>query len=179
MSSPERAAAARTGSGRIGAVGPVLAVLLLALAVVLGREAGIGLGWFGGGRWLPSLAKSLDGLAPSGALVAVCCVAIVLGAWLVVTGFGRRSRRAISVDGAAGVHLSTRDVARLASGAARRCDGVLEAKTTASRKTVSVAVQATSADVREDVARAVAAQLAPLSRAPRVRVRVNAPEVLS
>ena len=33
MSSSERAAAARTGSGRIGAVGPVLAVLLLALAV--------------------------------------------------------------------------------------------------------------------------------------------------
>jgi hypothetical protein len=65
VSSTERAAAARTGSGRIGAVGPVLAVLLLALAVVLGREAGIGLGWFGGGRWLPSLAEPSSRCAPS------------------------------------------------------------------------------------------------------------------
>ena len=179
MSDSQRAADARTGSGRVGAVGPVLAVLLLALAVVLGREAAIGLGWLSGGRWLPPLSKSLDGLAPSGGLVAVCAVAIVLGAWLVLTGFARRSRRAVAVAGQAGVHLSTRDVARLASGAARRCDGVLDASTSASRKTVTVAVEATSADVRDDVTRAVAAQLAPLSRAPRVRVRVNAPEVLS
>lgn len=176
---PERAAGARTGAGRVGALGPVLALLLLALAVALGREAAVGSGRLGGSSWLDAAAGALDGLEPSTALVAVACASVLLGAWCVATGLGRRSRRGVAVAGAPGVHLATRDVARLASGAAGRCDGVLGARSTASRSTVTVAVRATGAGVREDVQRAVESQLAPLARAPRVRVRVKAPEVSS
>ena len=174
-----RAAGARTGAGRVGALGPVLAVLLLALAVVVGREAALGLGWASGTSWLTAAADALDGFAPSVAVVVASCAAVVLGAWCVATGLSRRSRKAVALAATPGVHLGVRDVARLASGAARRCDGVLEARTSASRRTVTVTVRATSAAVRDDVRETVATQLAPLARAPRVRVRVQAPEVSS
>ncbi|WP_432522633.1 DUF6286 domain-containing protein [Kineococcus sp. SYSU DK006] len=168
-----RAARRPTGAGRIGVVGPALAVLLLALAVLIGREAAVGWGALGGGSLLAPAVGALDGLTPSPALALGGLVALLAGVALVVTGLGRRRRDAIALAGAPGVFCTARDVARTASGAARRRDGVLEARSTAGRRTVAVHVRATSEAVRDDVQRAVEERLRVLTPTPRVRVKVE------
>nr|WP_276612054.1 DUF6286 domain-containing protein [Kineococcus vitellinus] len=86
--------------------------------------------------------------------------------FLLLTALGRRSRNAVAFAGAPGVFCTVRDVARIASATARRCDGVLEARSTAGRRTVAVEVRATSGQVRDDVQRAVEEQVRVLSPAP-------------
>ncbi|WP_432545636.1 DUF6286 domain-containing protein [Kineococcus sp. SYSU DK004] len=164
-----------TGAGRVGVLGPVLAVLLLAVAAVLAREALVTWGTVGGQPWVPAAVDAADGLAPSPALAAVGVVLVLVGLWVLATGFARRSRRAVAVTSAPGVHVTTRDVARLASGAARSVDGVLSASSSASRRTVTVTVDATSGDVRTRVEDAVRSGLRSLDPQPRVRVAVRAP----
>lgn len=172
-------AKAPTGAGRIGVVGPLLAVLLLVLAVGFGREALVARGSVSGTSWLAPLLRAADGATPTTAVLVGGAVAVLLGLWLVVTGFSRRSRRTVRVQGAPHTTLSTRDVARLAAGAARQQDGVLSASTRAGRRSVDVQVEATSASVRSAVEHAVGRALDGLDPAPRVRVRVQAPSSAS
>ncbi|WP_432572094.1 DUF6286 domain-containing protein [Kineococcus sp. SYSU DK005] len=164
-----------TGAGRVGAVGPVLALLLLALALVLGREALVAWGSLGGPAWAPAVLGAVDGLRPGPAVAAGGAAAALLGLWLLATAFARRSRRSVAVRGSAAASTTTRDVARLAGGAARRVDGVLEASASAGRRSVEVAVEATTERVEEPVRTAVSEALRALDPVPRVRVRVRAP----
>jgi hypothetical protein len=166
-------APAPSGAGRLAAVAPVLAVLLLGLAVVVGQHAVQSWGWTDQGSWIGSAATSLDGLAPTAAVVVGGFVAVLLGVWLVVTGLRPRTHRTVRLAGAPDVHLGLRDLARLASGAARTCDGVLAATSTATPRRVRVRVRAIAGDVREDVARAVAEQFVALDPPPRTTVTVE------
>lgn len=168
-------AKAPTGAGRVGVLGPVLAVLLLALAVGCGREALVASGRVSGSSWLSPVLRGVDGATPSAAVVVGGVVAVLLGLWVLATGFARRSRRTVQVQGAPQTTLTTRDVARLAAGAAQQQDGVLSAATQAGRRSVDVRVEATTAAVRPAVERAVRGALDGLDPAPRVRVRVQAP----
>ncbi|PWJ52797.1 hypothetical protein SAMN06264364_11749 [Quadrisphaera granulorum] len=165
---PLRPAPLPTGAGRIGWLGPLLAVLLIGVAVVLGQDAWTRLGG-GQNTWLGSAISGLNGLAPSTALAVPAVVAVLLGLVLLLTAFSRRTRKALVLRGDLGAHLTTRDVARLAAGAARQVDGVLDASVTATRRKVSVEVvttgdSATADAVQGDVARALSA----LVSAPRV-----------
>lgn len=163
-----------TGAGRAGVVGLVLAVLLLALAAALGREALVAGGAVAGALWTPAVLDGIDGLAPTPALALVGLVVALLGLWLLVTAFARRSRRAVAIQGRPSATTSTHDVARLATGAARRVDGVLTASSRAGRRSVDVSVKATSKAVAPAVEQAVAGALQALAPRPRVRVRVQA-----
>lgn len=166
------AAPGASGSGRIGVVGPVLAALLLATGLLLLREALVVLGATSGAPWLPAAAEGLRGLGPAWWLVPAGVAVALVGLWLLVSALRPRSRRTLPLTSGTGVFLHTRDVARLASGAAREVDGVLSASATATRRTVSVKVHGT-ADVREEVTRAVTETLTPLRTTPRVDVRVR------
>ncbi|PRY14566.1 DUF6286 domain-containing protein [Kineococcus rhizosphaerae] len=176
---PLTPASAPTGAGRIGAVGPVLAVLLLAVAVVLGREALLAWGALSGSRWLAPAADGLDGLRRSAPVVlAAGIVAVVVGLWLLVSAFARRSRRALTLRGAgAGVTTSTRDLARLATATATGTGGVLKASSTASRRSLEVHAHATSADVRGWLEQSLDDLVGGLEPRPRVKLHLHTPRV--
>ncbi|TNM67899.1 hypothetical protein FHN55_08810 [Streptomyces sp. NP160] len=165
-----------TGAGRIGWLGPLLAVLLLGVAVVLGQDAWVRLS--GGGAnattWLGSVISGLNGLSPSSALAVPAAIAVILGLVLLLAAFSRRRRKALVLRGDLGAHLTTRDVARLASGAARQVDGVLDATASATRRKVVVDVtttgdSSTRGAVQADVQRALSA----LADAPKVTVNAK------
>ena len=171
---PMRAATQKSGSGPVGVLGPVLAVLLLALGALLLRDALVAAGAFAGSPWLPAAADALEGFAPVTWLIPAGIVVALIGLWLLVTALRPRSRKTLPLTSQTGVFLHTRDVARLASGAAGDVDGVLDASSTATRKKVFVAVHATAdAGLRESVTAAVTERLAPLQSPPRVDVTVR------
>lgn len=171
-----RAASQKSGSGPIGAVGPVLAVLLLAVGALLLREALVAAGAFTGSQWLPAAANGLKGFAPIWWLIPAGIVVAVIGLWLVVTALRPRSRRTLPLTSQTGIFLHTRDIARLASGAARDVDGVLDVSSTATRRTVDVRVQGTGdAALQDAVTAAVTDRLSPLASPPRVAVTVRTP----
>ncbi|WP_432561745.1 DUF6286 domain-containing protein [Kineococcus sp. SYSU DK003] len=171
-----RPATQKSGSGPIGVVGPVLALLLTALGIVLLREALVTTGAVAGTRWLPAAAEGLRGFAPAWWLIPAGVVVALIGLWLLVTAVRPRSRRTLPLTSQTGIFLHTRDVARLASGAAGDIDGVLQASSSATRRKVSVSVHATTDQgLREAVTEAVTHSLAPLRTPPRVAVTVHSP----
>lgn len=178
--SPMRPARQPTGSGPVGVVGPVLAVLLLAAGAVLVRDALVAAGALSGRSWLGAAAEGVRGSAPATWLVPAGAVVVLVGLWLVVTALRPRTRTAVPLTSQSGAFLHTRDVARLAAGAARDVDGVLDASASASRRKVVVTVSGTAADgLREDVTAAVTHRLAALESAPRISVGVRTSEETS
>lgn len=172
-SSPLRPAPLPTGAGKIGWLGPLLAVLLIGVAVVLGQDAWTRLNG-GQSTWLGSVVSGLDGLAPAQWLAAPAAVAVIVGLVLLLAAFSRRKRSALVLKGDLGAHLTTNDVARLAAGAARQVDGVLDASATATRRKVVVDLQttgdsATRGAVQRDVERSLSALVSP----PRVSVEAR------
>ncbi|MFI2754562.1 DUF6286 domain-containing protein [Cellulomonas sp. P22] len=174
-STPLRPARELTGSGVIGVVGVVLAVLTVALGVALVRDALVAAGVLSGTTWYSSAVDALDGLEPTtGVLIAGIVLALV-GLWLVVVAFRRRRRKTLQLQSAAGVGLRPKALARLAKAAAADVDGVLEARAGASRSTVDVEILTTGdRNTALRVRDVVAARLAPLKRPPRVNVRARA-----
>ena len=134
----------KTGSGRIGVVGPVLAVLLAALGVLLIRDALIAFDVLPGTALLPASLDRLNGWTAEWWMVPAGVAAALLGLWLVETALRPRSRKTVPVTSATGLFLRTRDIARLASDAAEEVDGVVSATSTASRRAVTVAVRSTA-----------------------------------
>jgi hypothetical protein len=164
----------KTGAGRIGVVGPGLAVLLAALGVVLIRDALIAFDVLPGPAWLPAALDGLNELTAEWWMVPAGVGAALLGLWLVVTALRPRSRRAVPVRSATGVFLHTRDVARLASDAAGAVDGVLSAASTASHRAVTVTVRSTAtAGIADGVTDAVTRRLSALETPPQVKVRIR------
>ena len=164
----------KTGSGRIGVVGPVLAVLLAALGVLLIRDALIAFDVLPGAALLPATLDRLNGWTAEWWMVPAGVAAALLGLWLVVTALRPRSRKTVPVTSATGVFLRTRDIARLASDAAEEVDGVVSATSTASRRAVTVVVRSTAtAGIVEGVTDAVTRRLSTLETPPHVKVRVR------
>lgn len=174
---PMQGATQKSGSGPIGVVGPLLAVVCLALGLLLLRDALVAAGALSGTQWLPAAADGLRGFAPAAWLIPAGIVVLLIGVWLVVTALRPRSRKTVPLTARTGVFLHTRDVARLASSAAHDVDGVLDVSTTATRRKVQVTVQSTApGGVGESVERAVAERLATLQTAPRIAVTVRPPK---
>lgn len=174
---PMRAATQESGSGPVGAVGPVLAVLLLALGLLLLRDALVAAGALSGTPWLSGAADALEGFAPAWWLVPAGIAVALVGLWLASTAVRRRSRKTLPLTSRTGVFLHTRDIARLASGAAQDVDGVLDVSSTATRKRVSVTVHGTAeAGLEESVTDVVAQRLSALQSPPRVVVTVRTPK---
>ncbi|WP_106210709.1 DUF6286 domain-containing protein [Kineococcus rhizosphaerae] len=170
------AASQRTGTGHIGWIGPVLAVLLLALAAVLIHEALLAAGAFASTSWLAWTVQSLRGFAPTAWLIPVGIVLALIGVWLLVTALRPRTRNTLPLTSRTGVFLHTRDVARLASGAARDVDGVLSAASTSTRRAISVTITATgdsTGQMTHQVQAAVARAVGALASPPRVKVRTR------
>lgn len=177
QTTPMQAATQKSGSGAIGVIGPILAVLLIAFGLLLLRDALVAAGAFGGNQWLPAATTGLREFSPAWWLIPAGIVVALIGLWLIVTALRPRSRRTLPLTSRTGVFLHTRDIARLASGAAHDVDGVLDVSSAATRRKVSVSVRATSAPgVRDAVTAAVTQRLSALQSPPRVAVRVHTPD---
>ncbi|WP_298991365.1 DUF6286 domain-containing protein [uncultured Pseudokineococcus sp.] len=172
---PMRAAPERTGSGAVPVVGVLLALCLLALAVALVQHALVALGAIGGPAWPQVLVEGVRGTAPATWMVPVGVVLALVGLWLVLrVALGRRTRSEVRLRSRTAVSVEPRDLARLASSAARDVDGVLGARSSADRRKVVVRVQTTGeASVPGAVQQAVAERLRAVERQPSVRVRVE------
>ena len=171
---PLRPARAPTGSGVIGFVGPVLAVLTIALGLVLVRDALASAGVLPSDGWVLTVLAAMNGQTRTGWALAGGIVAALVGLWLIVIALRRRRRKALWLRKAAGVGIRPRDVARLARVAADDVDGVLDAKATAGLRNVNVDVRTTGDPyTRDRVREVVTARLAALAKPPKVSVRAR------
>lgn len=164
-------AATATRAGRVAWWSIALAVLLVALGVLVVREALVAAGRVDGEPWLAPAVDGADGTAPSVLVTVVGAVVALLGLWLVVVALGRRVRTRLDVTSATGTTLGISDAARLAASAADEVDRVLSARATATRRSVTVTVTTLEGDdVTEAVRAAVAERLAPLAEPLSVKV---------
>jgi hypothetical protein len=148
-----------------------LAILLLALGVLVLREALVAAGRVDGEPWIAPAVDSADGLAPSPLVAVVGVLVALLGVWLVVLALGRRVRTRLDVTSSTGATVGLNDAARLAASAAEEVDRVLSSKASATRRTVTVTVTTLEGDdVTDAVRAAVAARLEPLVHPLSVKV---------
>lgn len=164
-------AAAATRAGRVAWWSIALAVLVVALGVLVLREALVAAGTVQGEPWLAPAVDSADGITPSPLVVVVGVVLAVLGLWLVGVALGRRVRTRLDVTSSTGTTIGIADAARLAASAADEVDRVLSARASATRRSVTVTVTTLEGDdVTEAVRAAVTERLAPLAQPLPVKV---------
>ena len=168
-----RAARQKSGAGRVGFVGPLMAILLIAVGVVLLHDAIARTDSRPGRTWIAAVNDGLDGLTAEWWMIPLGLVVALTGVWLIVTALRPRSRKTLAVTSQTGVFLRTRDVARLASAAADDVDGVLAAGSVASRRKVTVTVESDRDQVADLVRDAVDQRLSALQKPPAVKVRVR------
>jgi len=164
-------AAAATRAGRVAWWSIALAVLLVALGVLVVREALVAAGRVEGDPWIAPVLDALDGVVPSAAIAVAGVVVALLGLWLVVVALGRRVRTRLAVTSSTGTTIGIGDAARLAASAADEVDRVLSARASATRRSVTVTVTTLEGDDVTDAVRAVVTErLAPLVQPLSVKV---------
>lgn len=160
------------GSGRITLIGVLIALLLIALAVVLGHDALVAAGVVGVSAWIDTAVQEVDGLQPATWVLPVSVVLVLVGAWLLVSALRPRPPTTVAVQAVTGVFLRPGDLRTLVRHTARDVDGVTDAKVSASRRKVDVRIETTGDDTaRQRVQGAVDERLQALEQAPSVRVR--------
>lgn len=170
LSAPKRP----VSPGAITAVGVVLAVAVTALGLVGLHDALVAAGALTGRSWTATAVSDVDGTRRGLWLVPAGILAVLVGLWLLLTALRPRPRTAIALRSQTGVVLRPRDVATLARSAAGDVDGVTSATATARRRSISIAVVATSVDgIQEAVTAAVAARLSALETTPALQVSVT------
>jgi hypothetical protein len=172
---PSRPAPAPVAAAGASRAAVVLAIGVTAIGGVAVRDALVALGWVGGAQWLPPVIDAVDGLAPRPWMVAAGAALTVVGLLLMVVALLPRRRTAVALTADSAVYLHAKDVAKLASAAAGTVPGVLEARTTSSRRKAVVRCRVTGAtrEVRDAVTEAVSRELAALQNPPRTVVHVR------
>ncbi len=169
-----KAARQRTGSGRIGLLGPIMALVLTGIGVVLLHDAIAAADTRPGRTWSAAMIDGLDRTTAEWWMIPAGVGIALLGLWMIVTALRPRSRKTLAVTSQTGVFLRTRDIARLASAAADDVDGVLSAGSVATRGTVTTTVESDRDGVADLVRDAVEQRLSALASPPKVKVRVRA-----
>lgn len=174
---------ARRGSGpeplavagsRVAAA--VLALSLLGLGVVAGREALAAWGAVGGGSWLPTVADSIGAVGPQWWVLPTAVALVLVGVALLLVALRPRRRRHLLVGDGEGVWVHVDDLARLVRASVADLPGVLEARVRGGRRVLRVDVVTTAsvtAPVRTQVERLVEQLLEDVHPRPRARVRVR------
>lgn len=159
-----------------GLVGVVLALLLIAAGVVLGRDVLIGTGAIDGAQWLPSAISWLDGLTAQQWMLPAGIGSAVVGLLLVIAAVKprRRTHRPTSIDG---VWMRKNDIVYLAKRTAADRPGVENAAATGSARKVKIRATtpagADAGQVRADIAGAVNSALATLADSPKIVVKIK------
>lgn len=163
-----------TRSGPVGIVGPILAVILTAIGVLLLRDALVAAGVLTGTAWIPAALGAVEGVRAGPLFLLGGIVAALLGLWLIFAALRPRVRSGVTVASRTGIFLGTGDVARLASAAAEDVGGVISASTVATRRKVRTTIRSTGdPGIAAAVRQAVTDRLTDLDPPPRVTVSVR------
>ncbi|MDG4663103.1 DUF6286 domain-containing protein [Mycobacterium sp. 236(2023)] len=165
--------AATAGASYVGAA---LAVVVTGLGALGIREALIATGWVSGGTWVADAVAAVDGAAPPTWLPVAAIGAALLGVALIVVAVKPRRKHAVPAQSGTAVYVDLSGVARVASAAAEAVPGVVSARTTASKRTLTVRCEVTGksdAELKDAIARAATEELAGLARSPRVKVLLS------
>lgn len=168
-----KAARPQTGAGRIGLAGPLMAIVLIGIGVVLLHDTLARTDARPGRTWTAAIVNGLDRVTAEWWMIPAGVGIALLGVWLIAAALRPRSRKTLAVTSQTGVFLRPRDIARLASAAADDVDGVLAASTVAGRRKVAVTVQSDRDGVADVVRDTVAQRLSPLATLPKITVRVR------
>lgn len=151
------------------------ATAMIALGALGVREALVAAGWIGGASWIAGAVSATDGLAPMPWTPFVGIATGLVGIILVGVALKPRRRRAVRAQAQTAVFVDLTDVARIASAAAEAVPGVVSARSSVSRRTLTVRCEVSGtpeAELQDAVNRAVATELAALERTPSIRVRM-------
>lgn len=167
------AARQQSGAGPIGVAGPIMAMVLTGIGVVLLHDAVAEADTRAGRTWTAALIGGLDRVTAEWWMIPAGVAIALIGVWLIITALRPRSRKTVAVTSETGVFLRTRDIARLAAAAADDVDGVLAASSVASRRAVTITVESDRDGVAELVQETVGQRLSALTSPPKVKVRVR------
>lgn len=174
-----RAARAPVGVGSAPLVAQLLALALVALGAVGIQEALVRTGAWKTSSWTSAVVDSVDGLRYDDPIVLVLSIVLaLLGLVLLPLGFKRRPRTSVALDAATGVHLRTRDLARIAASAVEGADAVTDVAVKAGRRTLKVRATTVASrdrqdEIAQDVRNRLTSSLDALERAPRLKVSVK------
>jgi hypothetical protein len=174
-----RAAKPPVGTGASPLVAQLLALALIALGVLGIEELLSSAGVIDNGSWTLAAVDALDGTAHDAPWVLVVSVVLVIaGLLLLPVVFRRRPRKAVELRASTGVHLRTRDLARVAVAALDGTDTVTDVSVKASRARLRVLVDSVAARDRnkaidEDIRSRLAPSLGALERPPRLKISVK------
>jgi hypothetical protein len=132
-----------------------------------------------GATWTGTAIGWVENLTPQLWMTFAGAALALLGIWLVVLALKPRRVRGVAVTSSTYVWVEQSGIGRLAVSAAAQVPGVRSARGSAGRRTVDVTVEAGSGDSQQlatSVRDAIAARLAPLSRAPKITVSVKQPD---
>lgn len=183
QSSDVRSSPLQPTAGRTPAATPAAApwALLLALAViVLGaigiRDALVAAGALRGTSWTKRAADTIDGLSPQTWMIPAGVALALLGLWWLLAALKPRKRTEIALSGDPGAWIRSGDLARLTQPTAENVDGVVSARVSAGRRTVTVKATTTAreaTEIRAALADAVEDRLTAMQRAPKVKVNTR------
>ncbi|MEP7091405.1 MAG: hypothetical protein ABI776_15000 [Nocardioidaceae bacterium] len=173
-----RAAKPPVGTGPAPLVAQLVALGLVALGVVGIQEALVRSGIVSATSWTSATISGVDGLR-------VATWALVLGVALVVAGLlllpivvKRRPRKTLTLAASTGVHIRTRDLARLCEHVVAGADAVTDVHAKAAARRVRVTATTVGPPERnqaiaDDVRSRLATTLDALERTPRLKVSVK------
>lgn len=123
-----------------GLIAPLVGVLLIAAAVIAGREYAVSQGHYNSTGWIAKSVRWFAETAWQGWMVAVAIVAVVLGLWLVYIAVRPRPRTHRALARAPGVWTRDTDIARRLSAIALDDDNTASATTRVGRRKAKVTV---------------------------------------
>ncbi|MDG3013669.1 DUF6286 domain-containing protein [Speluncibacter jeojiensis] len=126
-----------------GYAGAVLAVILIAAGVLALRDTAVALDWLGGPLWINATIGWIDGLAFAAWMIPAGIAAVLIGGWMVWCALTPRRKTAVPVTARTSVWIEPADLARAASHAAQTVPGVLDVRSTATRRKITVTAHTT------------------------------------
>lgn len=113
---------------RAVAIGVVMALALVGVAVVAVRDLAVAQGWAAGEPWLAAGIRGLDGLEPTTGVLAAATAVGALGLLLVLAGLLPARRHHVPADGAGHLWSTPSALAEVARASVDRSQGVVSAR---------------------------------------------------
>lgn len=148
------------------AVGPIIAVAFIAIAVVAVQNLAVVQGWTSGTSWTTATADAVDGLTATWWVVAIGVVLALIGLWLVIVALKPRGRSHLETALDGDIWLTESAVSALAVSAAEDVASVASATAKVSRRKVSVTAQSNDPESRSTVEQQVRQRLEGFSDRP-------------
>ena len=157
--------------------GVFLAVVLLALGIVAVRDTAVALQWLPGTPWIDQLIHRINGLRFTWSMIPAGIAALAVGIALVICALRPRRKTALAVTAASSVWISPWELAAVTSYAANTVPGVFDARTAATRRTLTISARVTDTSTAPaktaEVETAVRAALRIVADPPKVTVHIR------